>query len=165
MDAADALGNWFRAKRRRAYIGRGITVYYPERQRFAPDLFVVLDAEPGPRRTWVVNREGRTRTLFVATPERVPNMPDVPTAEEVGLRDYKAYSWYGLFGPAGTPRPVVERLGRELAAVLAMPAVQERLRSLGVEPDGRGPDAFAAFQRDEITKWGRVIRDAGIEPE
>ena len=60
---------------------------------------------------------------------------------------------------------MVERLGRELAAILALPAVQERLRSLGVEPDGRGPDAFVAFQRDEITKWGRVIRDAGIQPE
>jgi len=107
----------------------------------------------------------RVRVLGVTARKRLDSLPGVEPLANLGLPQFEMQSWQGVFAPAGTPRPVVERLGRELAAILALPAVQERLRSLGVEPDGRGPDAFVAFQRDEITKWGRVIRDAGIQPE
>ena len=70
-----------------------------------------------------------------------------------------------MFAPAGTPQPIVDRLGSEIAAIVATPEVEARLRTLGVEPDGRGPAPFAAFQRAEITKWGKVIKDSGIQAE
>ena len=72
---------------------------------------------------------------------------------------------YCNVSPAGTPKAVVDRLAKEIAAVVALPEVQEKLRNLGVEPDGRIADAFAAFQRAEISKWGKVIQDAGIQAE
>ena len=74
-------------------------------------------------------------------------------------------SWQGVFAPAGTPKPIVDRLSREVAAIVALPAVQDKLRNMGVEPDGRQADAFSTFQRAEIAKWGKVIQDAGIQAE
>jgi tripartite-type tricarboxylate transporter receptor subunit TctC len=112
------------------------------------------------------NREGRTRTLFVATPERVPNMPDVPTAAEVGLRDYKAYSWYGLFGPAGTPRPIVDRLASAVDEALADPAIQARFNELGT-PAMRGytPETFRQYVVSEIATWAPLVRASGARVE
>lgn len=112
------------------------------------------------------NRDGKTRTLFVATPERVPQMPDVPTAEEVGLRDYKAYSWYGLFGPAGTPRPIVERLSAAVNEALADPTIQARFNDLGT-PAMRGytADSFRAYIASEITTWAPLVRASGARVE
>jgi Uma2 family endonuclease len=139
MDAADALGNWFRAKRRRAYIGRGITVYYPERVRFAPDLFVVLDAEPGPRRTWVVNREGRTLDFALEVHAHGDKKKDtdrnVTRYAELGIPEYVIYdaerrtiTGYRLAPGARSYTPVLSQLGRWQSAVLGL--------SLGVR-DGR----------------------------
>jgi tripartite-type tricarboxylate transporter receptor subunit TctC len=108
------------------------------------------------------NRDGQARTLFVATPERSPIMPDVPTAEEVGLKDYKAYSWYGLFGPPATPKPIVERLAAAVDEALADPAIQARFNDLGT-PAMRGytPDRFGQYVRDEIAVWAPLVRASG----
>ncbi|WP_426956041.1 Bug family tripartite tricarboxylate transporter substrate binding protein [Muricoccus radiodurans] len=108
------------------------------------------------------HRDGQARTLFVATPERVPIMPEVPTAAEVGLADYKAYSWYGLFGPAGTPAPVVERLAAAVDEALADPTIQARFNELGT-PAMRGysPERFSAYIREEIATWGPLVRASG----
>lgn len=107
---------------------------------------------------------GTARVLFVNTPERSPLVPDVPTAAEVGLPDYKAYSWYGLFGPAGVPRPIVERLASAVDRVLADPAIAARLEELGT-PAMRGwnPDRFAQYVRDEITTWVPLVRASGAK--
>jgi Uma2 family endonuclease len=139
MDAADALGNWFRAKRKRAYIGRGITVYYPERQRFAPDLFVVLDAEPGQRRTWVVNREGRTLDFVLEVHSHGDKKKDtqrnVTRYAELGIPEYVIYdtdrrtlTGYRLAPGAREYTPVLPQLGKWASAVLGL--------SVGVR-DGR----------------------------
>jgi tripartite-type tricarboxylate transporter receptor subunit TctC len=70
-----------------------------------------------------------------------------------------------VFAPAGTPPAVAERLGRELVAIVALPATQKRMQELGVIADGRGHTAFAEYQRADIARWGAVIREAGIQPD
>ena len=107
----------------------------------------------------------RVKVLGVTAAQRLDSLPGVPTLAEAGAPRFEMQSWQGVFAPAGTPKPIVERLAREVAAIVALPAVQERLRNLGVEPDGRQSDAFSAFQRAEIAKWGKVIQDAGIQAE
>ena len=107
----------------------------------------------------------RVKVLGVTSSQRLANLPGVPTLAEAGAPKFEMQSWQGVFAPAGTPKPIVERLGREIAAIVGMPAVQEKLRNLGVEPDGRPGEAFSAFQHSEIVKWGKVIQDAGIQAE
>lgn len=107
----------------------------------------------------------RVKVLAVTSRSRLPSLPGVPALSEVGVPNFEMQSWQGVFAPAGTPQPVVDRVGREIAAIVAMPEVQARLRTLGVEPDGRGPSPFSAFQRAEIAKWGKVIKDSGIQAE
>lgn len=107
----------------------------------------------------------RVKVLAVTSSKRLANMPTVPTMAEAGVPGFEMQSWQGVFAPAGTPAPIVDRLGREIAAIVAMPDVQDKLRNLGVEPDGRTSAAFSAFQNAEIVKWGKVIRDAGIQAE
>ena len=107
----------------------------------------------------------RVKVLGVTASQPLASLPGIPTLAEAGVPKFEMQSWQGVFAPAATPKAIVERLSRELAAIVAMPAVQDKLRNLGVEPDGRQTEAFAAFQRAEIAKWGKVIRDAGIQPE
>jgi tripartite-type tricarboxylate transporter receptor subunit TctC len=107
----------------------------------------------------------RVKVLGVTSSKPLASLPGVPTLAEAGAPKFEMQSWQGVFAPAATPKPIVDRLGRELAAIVAMPAVQDKLRNLGVEPDGRQGDAFGAFQQAEIVKWGKVIQDAGIVAE
>lgn len=74
-------------------------------------------------------------------------------------------SWQGVFAPAAVPAPIVEKLSKDLSEVINIPEVQEKLRAMGVEPDGRGSAKFAEFQRSEILKWEKVVSDAGITAE
>ncbi|WP_241667236.1 tripartite tricarboxylate transporter substrate-binding protein [Muricoccus nepalensis] len=89
-------------------------------------------------------RDGSIRALAVTSPERVALLPEVPTVSEAGVPGYATQNWYGLFAPARTPAPVVERLAAETARVVADPKCRRRLVELGVEPVGSGPAAFAA---------------------
>ena len=107
----------------------------------------------------------RVKVLGVTSKNRLPNMPDAPSLAEAGVPGFEMQSWQGVFAPAGTPKAVVDRLDKEIASVVAMPDVKEKLRNLGVEPDGRSSERFAEFQRAEIAKWGKVIKDAGIQAE
>jgi len=107
----------------------------------------------------------RVKVLAVTSRNPVPSLPGVAPLAEVGVPNFEMQSWQGVFAPAGTPQPIVDRLGREIAAIVATPEVQARLRTLGVEPDGRGPAPFSTFQRAEIAKWGKVIKDSGIQAE
>lgn len=107
----------------------------------------------------------RVRVLGVTSRNRLPNLPGVPSLAEAGVPNFEMQSWQGVFAPAGTPKPIVDRLATEIAAIVATPDVQEKLRNLGVEPDGRAAEPFAAFQAAEIAKWGKVIKDAGIQAE
>jgi len=110
-------------------------------------------------------KDGRMRGLAVLDSKRAVSMPDVPTSVEAGFPQLLAVNWYGLLAPAGTPRPIVERLHLELVKVMAAPEVRERLRAMGGEPDSRAPEQFAEFMRAEHARWGKVIRDAGIKSE
>jgi tripartite-type tricarboxylate transporter receptor subunit TctC len=110
-------------------------------------------------------KAGRLRALAVTGPQRVPSWPDVPTMAEAGLAEYEFLGWIGIAAPASTPRPIVDRLARDLAAVLALPESREWLAGIGAEPGTIAPDAFAAAIRAEHERWGQVIRAAGIKLE
>jgi len=107
----------------------------------------------------------RVKVLAVTSRHSLPDLPGVPALADAGVPNFEMQSWQGVFAPAATPQPIVDRLGREIAAIVAQPDVQAKLRNMGVEPDGRGPAAFSAFQKAEIAKWGKVIKDSGIQAE
>lgn len=107
----------------------------------------------------------RVKVLGVTSKARLADLPGVPSLAEAGVTGFEMQSWQGVFAPAGTPQPIVDRLAREVAAIVATPEVQARLRNMGVEPDGRVSASFIEFQRAEVAKWGKVIRDAGIQAE
>lgn len=92
-------------------------------------------------------------------------LPDIPTLREQGLADYAVTGWNALFAPARTPRPVVERLSREINAILAQPEIRTRLLGLGVEPLANTPEAMGRLLADDIALWARVIERAGIEKQ
>ena len=109
---------------------------------------------------------GTARVLFVATDQRSSLLPDVPTAAEAGFPGYKAYSWYGFFGPAGTPQHIVDRMAAATEQALADPAINGRFEEMGT-PAMRGytPARFAQFVRDEIDLWEPAVRALGIRAE
>ena len=108
---------------------------------------------------------GRLRALAVTGPRRVPSWPDVPTMAEAGLAGCEFLGWIGIAAPAATPRPIVDRLARDIAAVLALPESREWLSAIGAEPGTIAPEAFAAEIRAEHHRWGQVIRGAGLKLE
>ena len=105
----------------------------------------------------------RLRALAVSTRERAPALPDVPTAIEAGFREYEAIGWFGLMAPAGTPPAVVGQMSAEVAKAMKTPAIRERTTEQGATPIGSSPAEFERFVRDEIAKWTRIIREAGIK--
>ena len=110
-------------------------------------------------------RGKRLRALAVSTRERAPALPEVPTAIEAGFKDYEAIGWFGMLAPANTPTPIVEQLSGDVAKAMALPAIRERAVQDGATPVGNTPAQFDRFVRDEIAKWTRIIRDAGIKLE
>ena len=110
-------------------------------------------------------RSGKLRGLAVAASQRVSILPEVPTMAEAGLAGVEATGWNGIFAPAGTPDAVIRRLHQELARVLSLPDIRAEAVSFGQEIGGESPEVFGEFVRAEITKWGKVIKDAGIRLE
>lgn len=110
-------------------------------------------------------KAGKMRAIAVSISKRNPALPDVPTMAEAGLPDYYAASWYGLLLPAGVPRPVVDTLAREIAGAMQSPAVRDSMIRQGFDPVGNTPDEFAGFIREEIARWEKVVKTAGIKPE
>ena len=110
-------------------------------------------------------KDGRMRGLAVFDTMRAVSMPEVPTTVEAGFPQIQAVNWYGLLAPAGTPRPIIERLHAECVKLMAAPETRERLRAQGGEPDARAPEQFAEFMRAEYARWGKVIREANIKAE
>jgi tripartite-type tricarboxylate transporter receptor subunit TctC len=108
---------------------------------------------------------GRMRALAVTSPTRMSILPDVPTVAESGLPDYNVITWNGMAAPRGTPRPVIDRLNQEVARVMAMPDVRDRLLPIGVEPAPGTPEAMHALLVRETALWGRVIEAARIEKQ
>lgn len=107
----------------------------------------------------------RVKVLGVTAAKPLADLPQAKPLAELGLPGFEMQSWQGIFAPAGTPAPVVDRLAREIAAIVNTPEIRAKLLMLGVAPDGRGSAGFSQFQRSEIDKWGKVIKDAGIQAD
>jgi tripartite-type tricarboxylate transporter receptor subunit TctC len=108
---------------------------------------------------------GKLRPLAAASPQRHRLLPDVPSFAELGLPGMDIALWYGVVAPAGTPAPIVQRLNAEMQKILAMPDVRKNLTEQGADVAGGSPDDFAAFMRNEMNRWGPVVKAAGIKPE
>ena len=107
---------------------------------------------------------GRLRPLAVSSDKRLAILPDVPAlAEEVA--GYEVNTWYGVFAPVQTPRPIIDKLNRTLASLFATADARERLAALGAEPVTMPPEQFAAAIHKETVKWAKVIKNAGVRPE
>ena len=105
---------------------------------------------------------GRLKAIAVGAQHRTVHLPAVPTVAESGLPGFEATNWYGLFAPAGTPREVVAKINADVERALQAPDLRERIINTGGEPQGGGSEAFAAFIRAEVAKWGKTIKEANI---
>jgi tripartite-type tricarboxylate transporter receptor subunit TctC len=110
-------------------------------------------------------KEGKLRALGVTSAQRSPAAPDIPTIAEQGLPGFEAVSWFAMFAPAGTPRPIVDKLQVQVKKILNLPDVSKRLSEIGLEIVGSTPEELAAYQRNEITKWAKVVKDSGAKVE
>ena len=110
-------------------------------------------------------RAGKVRALGVSTPERLAVLPDVPTISEAGLAGYESIGWNGILAPARTPRPIIDRIHREVVAALRSPDIQAQLTAQAVDAVGNTPEEFAKILRADIAKWAGVLRRAGIHPD
>ncbi|MFS8975311.1 Bug family tripartite tricarboxylate transporter substrate binding protein [Cupriavidus necator] len=110
-------------------------------------------------------KSGKLRALAVTSSERVGTLPDVPTANEAGLKDFEVSSMFGIVAPAGTPAPVIDRLSNDLKKILAEPEVQATLLKQGAIATWTTPAQTGARIRAEVGKWNAVIREAGVKPE
>jgi tripartite-type tricarboxylate transporter receptor subunit TctC len=106
---------------------------------------------------------GQLRGLAVTSPKRSPAAPDLPTMIEAGVPDFQAMVWQGFSAPAGTPRPIVERLNATMRQALQAPEVVARFKELGAEPVGSTPEAFDTLIRSELGVWAEVVRRSGIK--
>jgi tripartite-type tricarboxylate transporter receptor subunit TctC len=110
-------------------------------------------------------RGGRVRALAVTGPKRTPAAPDIPTVAESGVPGYEVTTFYGVSAPAKTPRPIIDRLHDSIVRALATPEFRERLQSQGADPVGNTPEQYTTFIVNEIAKWAKVIKAAGIKGE
>ena len=110
-------------------------------------------------------KAGRLRGIGVTTLRRVEVLPDVPSIAEAGLPGYEATQWFGLLAPAGTPRPIIDRLYQESSRALRSADMKERMTAEGLEVVGSTPEEFASYIRSETEKWTQVIKAAGIKPQ
>lgn len=109
-------------------------------------------------------KSGKLRALATATRERVPGI-DLPTVGEAGYSGFEVTSWYAIFGPAGIPPAVTQKLSAEIHKAVTQTDLRDRLKGLGTTPIGSTPEELAAFQRSDIERWTRVVKTAGLKPE
>jgi tripartite-type tricarboxylate transporter receptor subunit TctC len=110
-------------------------------------------------------KAGRIRALGVTSSKRSALAPDIPTIAEAALPGFEVSGWYGVLAPTGTPRLIINRVYGELKKGLEADAMKQRLFAQGLEPISLTPEQSAVFLKEDITRWSRVIRDAGIKPE
>ncbi len=128
----------------------------------AGQLSMMIENMPG---TMPFVRGGKMRALAITSRQRSSLEPELPTMIEAGVPDYEMIGWNGFFFPKGTPPEIVARLQAALVGVLAKPEVKEQLVAIGAEGVGDSPQSFAAFFKNETTRWGKLIKDLGIKPE
>ena len=141
-------------------------VPYKGRQFAIPDLVggsiqLMFDNMPS---ALPMAREGKIRAIAQTTSKRSPAAADVPTVAET-IPGFEATTWFAMFAPAGTPRPVIDRLHAEVVRVFQLPDVQEKLKTLGLEPILSTPDELARYQASEIVKWAKVVKESGAKAE
>lgn len=110
-------------------------------------------------------RAGQVRPLAVANATRLPALPDVPTAAEIGVNGYESSAWFGLVAPRGTPKAAIDRLGAEVAKAMSDPNVRARFTDFGAEPMATSPEELGRFISAEVAKWKDIIAKAGIRTE
>ncbi|HYC48121.1 MAG TPA: tripartite tricarboxylate transporter substrate binding protein [Burkholderiales bacterium] len=110
-------------------------------------------------------KAGRLNALAVTNAKRSPIAPNAPTVAESGLPGFEALQWFGVFVPAGTPREIIARLNGEIVKAVRLPDVRERMTSLGAEVVGSTPEQFAAFQKADMAKWAKVVKQSGAKIE
>jgi tripartite-type tricarboxylate transporter receptor subunit TctC len=108
---------------------------------------------------------GRLKALGIGSASRVAALPEVPTVSEAGVPGYEVSNWWGIVVPTGTPRPIIERLHRELAAIVASPETKKRFEAEGADPLQMSPEEFGRFIATETAKWARVVKESGIRAE
>ncbi|MCE2667043.1 MAG: tripartite tricarboxylate transporter substrate binding protein [Limnohabitans sp.] len=131
-------------------------VPYKGRQFYVPDLL-------GPS-ALPLAKEGKIRAIAQTTAKRSAAAPDVPTVAET-LPGFEAITWFAMFAPANTPKPVIDRLNAEVLRVFKLPEVAERIKTLGLEAVLSSPDELAKYQATEIVKWAKVVKDSGAKAE
>ena len=110
-------------------------------------------------------KSGQLRALAVGSAKRLPSLPDIPTLAESGVPGYEAYSWVGLVAPAHTPADIVKKIHRDVSDILKDKEVAEKLNQQGALPVGDTPEEFGLYIKNEIAKWGKVVRDANIKAD
>ena len=115
--------------------------------------------------TLALTRDGKLLALAASTGKRSAAQPDVPTVAEAGVAGYVFDPWFGILAPAQTPKVLLMKLSAEIARILQLPDVRERLLGLGAEPAPNTPDEFDAYIRAEVAKFRKIVQDAGIKPE
>jgi len=139
---------------------------YKGRQYAIPDLMggsiqLMFDNMPS---ALPMAREGKIRAIAVTTAKRSNSAPEIPTVAET-VPGFEATTWFALFAPANTPRPVIDRLNAEVQRVYRLPEVQERLKTLGLEAVLSSPEELTRYQATEIAKWAKVVKDSGARAE
>jgi tripartite-type tricarboxylate transporter receptor subunit TctC len=110
-------------------------------------------------------RSGKVKVLAVSSLQRAEAAPDIPTVAESGLPGFEALTWFGLYAPAGTPRPVIDQIASAVKQSLSDPAVKNKLNAQGLTVVGSAPDQLRAYMKTETVKWGKLIETAHIKPE
>jgi tripartite-type tricarboxylate transporter receptor subunit TctC len=110
-------------------------------------------------------KAGNVRAVAVSTVQRTPAMPQVPTADEQGLKGYDANTNGGFLAPAGTPKAIIQKLNTEINAALKLPDVKAKLEAAGIDIQGGTPQEYATLIKSDLAKWSKVIKEAGITPE
>ena len=123
--------------------------------------FVIL----GPPTVMGHLKAGRLKAIATTAAKRSPGLPDTPTFAESGLPGFDTYEWYGLFAPARIPRAALGKLNGEVNRIIALPDVRDRMLGLGAIPSGNSPEAFAAFVKGEMNRWGKVAQQVGLRPD
>jgi tripartite-type tricarboxylate transporter receptor subunit TctC len=109
-------------------------------------------------------KSGKVKALGVSSLKRIAQLPDTPTIAEAGVPGFEVNVWYGLFVPRGTPRHLVGKIAADVARVVQSPEARERMSGLGADAEGTSPAAFAGYFRDNIEKWAKVVKAAGLTP-
>ena len=144
-----------------------VHIPYKGRATAIPDLLggrvtMMFDNMPS---SLALVREGKLRALGVTSSTRSPAAPDIPTIAESGLPGFDAVSWFALFAPANTPKPIIDKLQTEVRRILKTPEVSKKLADNGLDPVGGTSEELAAYQKAEITKWAKVVKDSGAKAD